>query len=69
MAPLPPDQRQLRARIAITSRWRPDDPALVEQRRDLRAARAEQYLRGVLEDDPSLRDRLLLVLTSGGDAA
>jgi hypothetical protein len=54
MAELPPERRQQRAHIAIASRWRPDDPTLVEQRRDFRAASAEAYIRDLVNGDPPL---------------
>jgi hypothetical protein len=72
MAKLPSDRREQRARIAITSRWHPDDPALVEQRRDFRAASAEAYVRELVDGFPPLtaeqRSRLALLLRGGADA-
>jgi hypothetical protein len=68
---LPAEQRRQRARIAIASRWHPDDPGLVEQRRHYRAARAEEYIRELVDGVPPLtaaqRDRLAKLLR--GDAA
>ncbi len=59
-----------RARVASLSRSRPDDdPALLDARRDLRAARAEQYVRDLVQSAPPLtpeqRDRLALLLSPG----
>jgi hypothetical protein len=54
MPPLAPDRRRERGRIAIVSRWRPDDPALFEQRRNFRAASAEQYIRDLVNGHPAL---------------
>jgi hypothetical protein len=56
-----------RARVASLSRSRtPDDPALVEARAALRAARAEDYIRKLVDASPKLsseqRDRLALLL-------
>jgi hypothetical protein len=63
---LPAEQRRERARIAIESRWRPDDPTLVERRRAFRAASAEAYIRDLVNGHPSLtadqRDRLARLL-------
>ncbi len=57
-----------RARVASLSRSRtPDDPALVEARRNLRAARAEDYIKRLVEAAPPLTDqqrsRLAVLLT------
>ncbi len=59
-----------RARVASLSRSRtPTDPALVDARRDLRAARAEDYIRGLVESAPPMTDaqldRLVLLLRPG----
>ncbi len=56
-----------RARVASLSRSRqPDDPDLVAARRDLRAARAEEYIRTLAAGMPPLtleqRDRLAALL-------
>ena len=46
-----------RARVAALSRSRtPDDPDLAAARRDLRAARAEDYIRSVVDAAPPLTD-------------
>ena len=63
-----------RARVASLSRSRTaDDPALLDARRDLRAARAEEYVRQLVESAPPLtseqRDRLAVLLRPGGEAA
>jgi hypothetical protein len=69
MAPLPPDRRRERARIAAGHRWRPDDPAVAEQRRDFRAAQADQYIRELVDTFPPLtseqRSRLAMLLRGG----
>ena len=62
-----------RARVASLCRSRtPDDPVLLDARRDLRAARAEDYIKRLVDGAPALtteqRDRLA-VLLRGGDAA
>lgn len=56
-----------RARVASLSRSRTtDDPALIDARRGLRAARAEDYIRQLVEGAPPLtseqRTRLAVVL-------
>jgi hypothetical protein len=62
-----------RARHNVLLRYRSaDDPVVVEARRDLRAVRAEAYIKKLVDDAPPLtdaqRDRLALLLR-GGDAA
>jgi len=62
-----------RARIARLSQTRdPNDPALADARRDLRASRAEAYIARVIEAAPPLTpeqvDRLAVLLHCG-DAA
>ena len=59
-----------RARIAALTRSRtPDDPELVEARRNLRAERLELYIKKVVDAAPPLddatRDRLALLLRGG----
>lgn len=56
-----------RARHNALRRYRPvDDPAVLDARRDLKAARAEEYIRRLVDDAPPLsaeqRDRLALLL-------
>jgi hypothetical protein len=56
-----------RARVAALSRDRAlDDPDLLDARRDLRAARLEDYIRKLVDSAPPLsptqRDRLALLL-------
>jgi len=64
---------QERARVASLSRSRtPDDPALITARRDLRAARAEDYIRRLVDAAPELTAEQLdklAVLLRGGEAA
>jgi len=61
-----------RARIAgYKRRGRPDsDPDLINARRELKAARIEEYVRRVVDTAPALsdeqRDRLALLLRAGG---
>jgi hypothetical protein len=62
-----------RARVAALSRDRkPNDPDLLAAKQDLRASRAEEYIKRVVADAPALtaeqRSRLA-VLLRGGDAA
>lgn len=46
-----------RARVAALSRTKsPDDPALLDARRDLKAAKAENYISKVLAEAPPLTD-------------
>lgn len=48
---------QDRARVAALSRSRAaDDPDLTDARRDLRAARAEEYIRELVDAAPPLTD-------------
>lgn len=65
--PAAPTWTHYRARIAALSRDRePGDPELLNARRDLRAARAEQYIEKILAEAPPLtaeqRDRLAELL-------
>ena len=58
---------QDRARVASLSRSRtPDDPDLIAARRNLRAARLEDYIRRTVDAAPPLldeqRDRLAVLL-------
>lgn len=60
-----------RARIAALSRSRePDDPALIEARRDLAEASIQAYIERTVAAAPPLtseqRDRLALLLRGGG---
>lgn len=62
-----------RAKVAALSRSRPaDDPQLVDARRDLKAARLEDYVCRVVSEAPPLSteqlDRIAVLLRSGGDA-
>jgi hypothetical protein len=64
------DWKQERGRHNALKRYRPaDDPALVDARRDLRAARAEDYIRKLVEASPPLTDEqragLAVLLRSG----
>ena len=54
--PLTPEGRRLRARVAILSRYHPDQPDLVAARRDLKADTAEQYVRDLVDGWPPLTD-------------
>lgn len=63
-----------RARVAAIARHTPNDErALAEARRDLRAARAEEYIREVVGAAPPLTDdqcrRLAALLTAAEGAA
>jgi hypothetical protein len=60
-----------RARVASLTRSRaPDDPDLLAARRNLRAARAEDYVRKLVASAPPLsfeqRDRLAVLLRGDG---
>lgn len=62
-----------RARIGALSRSRaPDDPDLIEARRDLAAARLAEHIKRVVDAAPPLsdvqRDQLALLLRSGSSA-
>lgn len=59
-----------RARVASLSRSRtPDDPDLLEARRNLRAARLAEHITRVVDEAPPLtteqRDRLAILLRGG----
>jgi len=61
-----------RARVASLTRSRtPDDPDLVDARRNMRAAKLEDYIRTIVDAAPPLtttqRDRLALLLRGGAD--
>jgi hypothetical protein len=67
------DWTHRRARVAALSRDRAaDDPDLLDARRDLRAARLEDYIRKLVDCAPPLtpdqRDRLAVLLRRGGAA-
>ena len=64
-----------RGRLNALQRYRPaDDPEVLDAARDLRVARAEQYVRELVDAAPPLtdaqRDRLARILrgNGGGDA-
>lgn len=63
-----------RSRLNALQRYRPvDDPVVDDARRDLRAARLEDYIARTVAAAPPLtteqRDRLAALLRPGGDAA
>ncbi len=63
-----------RGRIGGLSRDRAaDDPELLDARRNLRAARLEDYIRRTVDEAPPLtpcqRDRLAVLLRGGSDVA
>ena len=71
-----PDQAlSARGRLNAYKRYRPaDDPVIIEARRDLKARRAEDYVRRLVDEAPPLtpsqRDKLAVLLRrSGGDRA
>ncbi len=72
MAAKDPTSRRLSSRIAATTRHHPNADT-TELRRDLRAARAEDYIRRIVDQAPPLtpeqRDRLALLLRGGSNAA
>lgn len=66
-------RRHERARIASLTRSRqPDDPELVDARRNLAALRLEECVRKTVADAPPLtaeqRDRIAAILRGGGSA-
>jgi hypothetical protein len=68
--PLTPEGRRLRARVAILSRFHPDQPELDDARRDLKASTAEQYVRDLVDSWPPLSDSQrsrLAALLAGSD--
>ena len=59
------------ARVAALSRDRtPDDPDLLAAKRDLRASRAEEYIKRLVAEAPALsedqRSRIAALLRNGG---
>ncbi len=63
-----------RARHNSLKRYRPDDdPEVLQARRELRAARAEDYIKQLVDSAPRLteaqRSRLAVLLLSGGGEA
>jgi hypothetical protein len=63
---------QARSELALLHRDHPDDAeAIAAARRDFRAARAEDYIRKLVDQAPPLspeqRSRLAVLLLSGGD--
>lgn len=73
MAQLSAAANSARGKIAALSRSRtPDDPELIEARRNLRAARLEDHVARVVAEAPPLtnaqRDRIAALLRSGGGA-
>ncbi len=73
--PLPDPTLSARGRLNAYKRYRPaDDPAIIEARRDLKALRAADYVRRLIDEAPPLtasqRDNLAVLLRpSGGDRA
>jgi hypothetical protein len=65
--PLSADQRSMRAALAAATRHHPDTAD--EFRRDLKASRAEDYIKSLVDEAPRLsetqRDRLALLLHGG----
>jgi hypothetical protein len=68
MAAKDPRVRQLSARIAITERHHPGTDTS-ELRRDLRAALAEVYVRGLLDLPLDRRAHLARLMLTAGDVA
>jgi hypothetical protein len=69
--PLDAEVRRRRARAAANRRHHPDQPELAaDDQRTLKAARAEKYVRELVDTFPPLttdqRDRLALLLQGGG---
>lgn len=68
--PSDPEVRRLRAHVAWAARYHPDQPELAaDERRTLKAIRAEQYVRDLVDTFPPLtpeqRSRLAALLTDG----
>ncbi len=61
-----------RNRVAILTRHHPDSPELIEARRDLAAAKLEDYIARTVAAapplTPAMRDRLYMLLRGGGAA-
>ena len=72
---MPDPSLNARGRLNAYKRYRPaDDPDVIEARRDLKALRAESYVRRLVDEAPPLtpsqRDKLAVLLRpSGGDRA
>ncbi|WP_206425893.1 hypothetical protein [Nakamurella antarctica] len=69
-----PNWRSLRASVASLTRSRkPDDPALLDARRNLRTERLADYIRETVDAAPPLtqdqRDRLAVLLRGGASDA
>ncbi|MDP9459226.1 MAG: hypothetical protein M3Q22_02900 [Actinomycetota bacterium] len=68
--PLSADQRSLRAALAAATRHHPDTAD--DLRRDLKASRAEDYIKKLVDEAPTLspsqRDRLAVLLRGGAAA-
>lgn len=64
--PLTPEQRSKRAQLAARTRWAPNKESTLDAQREFRAARAEDYVRRLVDEAPPLtraqRDRLALLL-------
>lgn len=57
MASISPERAKMRARIAATKRHHPDRPDLIaNDQRTLKMARAEDFIRGLVESFPPLTD-------------
>lgn len=65
--------RKAHAKVAGLAKNRADDEALEEARRDLKAIKAEEYIRNLVESRPPLRhdqiERLRALLPLGGASA
>lgn len=71
--PRDPEIRRLRARVARVARYHPDQPELAaDDRRALKAAVAEQYVRELVDGWPPLtpdqRGRLAALLAGASEA-
>jgi hypothetical protein len=59
MAAISPARAHQRAKAAALSRFRPNDPELIETRRSLRALRLEEFIQKTLAEAPRLTDEQL----------
>jgi hypothetical protein len=75
MAPMSPERRHVRSRIAVVTRDNPTSPELTDLRREFAALKIEDYIREVVASAPPLTqaqiDRLSVLLNApapGGDS-
>lgn len=59
-----PEAKRLQSRIAITTRWHPESPGLIETRREYKALTLEEHIRRVIDTAPELTDDQLTKLAT-----